>query len=317
MTDNPFSAFWEKLSQKVSAPPIDIDWADQISRMRQSFVSASQAIETDVPDMAQVRDIDIDGAAGPLTARIYTPYAAGVQPGPALVYFHGGGFVIGDIDSFDTICRRLADASRCRVMSVEYRLAPEHKFPAQIEDALAAWSWAAEHAQEWGADAERLAIGGDSAGANLCINILVDASTGRAPMPAFHLLIYPLVQFVDIREKKLKLHEGPFISGAIWNFFRKAYLPDGQDPMDPRISPLFFGDFSRFPPGHVITAGWDPLRDEGRAYAARLANCGVSVSERDYPAQPHGFFNMTPVSLPAREAVAEAGRRLARALAAR
>lgn len=309
-----FNAFWERLGLNTSS--LSRDWTAQVARMRSAFIRAAQSIETDIPEMAEVRDIVVSGWETKLNARVYTPLAAGVAPGPGLVYFHGGGFVLGDVDTFDTVCRRMADASRCRVLSVDYRLAPEHKFPVAVNDALAAFSWAVEQADEWGSDPGRIAVGGDSAGGNLSINVTRLGKTGEGPMPAFQLLIYPLTQFRDIRDKGMRLQEGPFVSPAIFEFFRDAYLPEGQDPMDPRISPLFLDDFSNLPPAHVITAGWDPLRDEGRAYAAKLAAAGVAVSEKDYPGQPHGFFNTTPVSLPAREALAEAGRVVGRALGA-
>ena len=295
---------------------LKVDWTSQIMRLRLSFVRASQAIETGIPDMAAVEDLQVRGGDGMLLARAYTPLAAGIAPGPGLVFFHGGGFVLGDIHSFDTICRRLADASRCRVLSVDYRLAPEHRFPAQVEDAISAFGWAVEQAECWGVDPTRLAVGGDSAGGNLSINITHAAKASMTQMPAFQLLIYPLTQFFDIKSKGLKLQEAPIISTAVFDFFRSIYLPEDADPMDPRISPLFVSDFSGLPAAHIITAGLDPLRDEGRAYAAKLAAAGVHVTERDYPVQPHGFFNTTPVSIPAREAVEEAGRVMGRHLGA-
>ncbi len=309
-----FNAFLDKFG--FGQPGQAVDWPGQVARMRRSFIRAAQSIETDIPEMAEVRDIAISGWDAPIGARVYTPLAAGVPPGPGIVYFHGGGFVLGDIETFDTVCRRLADASRCRVMSVGYRLAPEHKFPTPVNDACAAFTWAVTQAKEWGVDPKRIAVGGDSAGGNLAMNVTRAAMAGEGPMPAFQLLIYPLAQFKDIRDKGIRLQEGPFLSPAIFEFFRSAYLPPGQDPMDRRISPLFETDFAGLPPAHVITAGWDPLRDEGRAYASRLASAGVRVSEKDYPGQPHGFFNTTPVSLPAREAVADAGRVVGKALGA-
>ena len=306
--------FWEKLG--FSRDAFDIDWTSQVARMRQSFIRAAQSIETGVPEMAMIDDIMVDGGDGPIEARVYTPLAAGVPPGPGLVYFHGGGFVLGDIESFDNICKRLADASRCRVMSVGYRLAPEHKFPCQVEDAVASFRWAVDNADKWGADRDRIAVGGDSAGGNLAINVTQAAAAGKCPMPEFQLLVYPLTQFVDIREKGVRLQEGPFLSTALFEFFRTAYLEDGQDRMDPRISPLFMKDFNNLPPAYVLTAGWDPLRDEGKAYASKLAAAGVRVTERDHAGQPHGFFNTTPVSIPARDAIAETGRMVGQALGA-
>ena len=314
MQESSFTSFWEKLGIKRDA--IQMDWSTQVVRMRQAFIRAAQSIETDVPELAMIEDISVGGAESSLGARVYTTLAAGVPPGPGIVFYHGGGFVLGDIESFDTICKRLADASRSRVLSVGYRLAPEHKFPAQVDDAVASFKWAVENAESWGADPERIAVGGDSAGGNLCINITRAASKGDCPMPAFQLLVYPLTQFVDIKEKGIKLQEGPFLSTALFEFFRSAYLHEGQDRMDPRISPLFIQEFNGLPPAHIITAGWDPLRDEGKAYAAKLAAAGVKVTERDYAGQPHGFFNTTSVSMPARQAIVDAGEIVGRALGA-
>ena len=314
MADSRFTDFWSKMG--VKSPNFSMDWNAQVARMRKSFIRAAQSIETDVPEMAHVEDVQMSGDAAHIKARAYTPLAAGVSPGPGLVYFHGGGFVLGDLDTFDTICRRLAAASRCRVLSVDYRLAPEHKFPAPVIDAGLAYAWAVAEAGAWGVDPKRLAVGGDSAGANLAINITRLVEGSELPDPLFQLLVYPLTQFVDIRDKGIRLQEGPFFSPALFEFFRAAYLPEGQDPMDPRISPLFIEDFTGLPSAHVVTAGWDPLRDEGRAYVSKLAAAGVTVTHKDYPGQPHGFFNTTPVSIPARDAIADAGKIVGTALGA-
>ena len=296
-----------------------LDWKQSTEKLRESFFRASRAVERDAPHMADTSLMAIDGADGPLKARMYTPLGAGIAPGPGLVFFHGGGFVLGDIDSHDMICRRLADGARCRVISVDYRLAPEHRFPAAHEDAEAAWRWIVAHAETLGLDTDRLAVGGDSAGGNLSAFIAQQMNRTGGPMPAFQLLMYPLVQFADIRSKKMKFQEsGFFISPAVFEFYRDAYITDAADRMDVRVSPLFAGDedFSGLPPAHVILCGWDPLKDEGQAYADKLAAQGVPVTVREHAGMVHGFMNLTGVSTKAREAIKAAGETVGKALGA-
>lgn len=314
MADNSFAAFWDQVG--LSTAQFSEDLAAQIPKLRQTFMRAALAIETDLPEMADVRDILVEGGDGLIQARVYTPLAAGVAPGPGIVYFHGGGFVLGDVESFDHVCRRLAAGSRCRILSVGYRRAPEYKFPKPMEDAIAAFDWAVREYKAWGVDPDRLAVAGDSAGGNLAIAVTRKALERQTTTPQFQLLIYPLTQFVDLRDKGLRLKEGPFFSPALFEFFQKSYLPEGHDPMDPWVSPLFLNSFEGLPPAHIVTAGWDPLHDEGEAYAAKLRASGVEATVRDYANQPHGFFNTTPVSIAAREAVDDAGRVVGEALSA-
>ena len=289
--------------------------SDQFSKIRTGFFEAMQKIEPDLPQMQEVRDFELQNVDIVNRARAYTPYSAIHPVGPAIVFYHGGGFVMGDCDSYDSICRRLADASGCRVLSVEYRLAPEHKFPAQLDDAVFAFNWAHENATEWGADTSKIAVGGDSAGGNLAINITRAAIAGECPAPIFQLLIYPLTQFIDLKEKGVSFQEGSFFSPSLFDFCRSAYLDEGQSSRDLRVSPLFYEDFSGLPPAHVITAGWDPLKDEGKAYFDKLCAAGVKATYQDYPSHPHGFFNSTGVLKSAREAIAAAGKILSKALA--
>lgn len=296
-----------------------LDWVQTTQRLRQSFYRASRSIESDAPQMADVSTLPVDGAAGTLKARLYTPLGAGIGPGPGIVFFHGGGFVLGDLDSHDMICRRLADGGRCRLLSIDYRLAPEHRFPAAHEDAAAAWRWAVKRAGHLQMDPERIAVAGDSAGGNLATFVAQEMNRANGPMPAFQLLLYPLVQFVDIRAKKMSFQEGGFfISPNLFDYFRDAYIAADTDRMDPRVSPLFApeADFRGLPPAHFILCGWDPLKDEGLAYADKLAGFGVPVTVREYPGMVHGFMNLTALSLPVRDAVKAAGEVVGRALGA-
>lgn len=296
-----------------------LDVRQTAERLRESFFRATRAMEKDLPPMARVDTLPVDGGAGAIKARLYTPMGAGVGRGPGLVFFHGGGFVLGSLDSYDVVCRRLADGARSRVLSVEYRLAPEHKFPAAHDDARAAWLWASSRADMVGMDPERLGIAGDSAGGNLAAFVAQEMNRTGGPVPAFQLLFYPLVQFADIRSKKMSLQEsGFFISPGLFDYFRDSYLSTPEERMSPPVSPLFADEnsFRGLPPAHVVLAGWDPLRDEGRAYADKLAHFGVPVSVRDHPSLMHGFMNLTALSLPARDAIRDAGQVAGRALGA-
>ncbi len=296
-----------------------LDWVQSTNRLRQSFYRASRAVEADAPPLADVSTLPVDGAEGTLKARMYTPQGAGIGAGPGIVFFHGGGFVLGDLDSHDMICRRLADASRCRLISVDYRLAPEHKFPAAHDDCKAAWEWITARAEHFMLDPERLAVAGDSAGGNLAAFVCQEMNRTAGPMPAFQLLCYPLVQFIDIRTKPMTFQEGGFfISPNLFDYFRDAYLQQTTDRTDPRVSPLFADEdsFHGLPPAHFILCGWDPLKDEGQAYASKLASYGVPVTIREHPGMVHGFMNLTAVSFPVRDAIRAAGEVVGRALGA-
>ena len=290
-----------------------LDWKQSTDRLRQSFYKASRSVERDAPELAEISTLAVDGAETALKARLYTPLGAGIGPGPGIVFFHGGGFVLGDLDSHDMICRRLAAASRCRVLSVGYRLAPENPYPAAHDDAVAAWEWSTQRTDLLNMDPDRLCVAGDSAGGNLSAFLAQEMNRTNGPQPAFQLLLYPLVQFIDIRSKKTSFQEGFFLSQNLFDYFRDAYVHDEAMRMDPKVSPLFApdSDFRGLPPTHMVLCGWDPLKDEGRAYAAKLA-----VTIREHPGMVHGFMNLTAVSMPAREAIREAGEVVGAALGA-
>ena len=296
-----------------------LDWSKSTERLRASFFRATRTLETDAPQMADVSTLPVDGADGPLKARMYTPLAAGIDNSPAILFFHGGGFVLGDLDSYDMLCRRLAHGARCRVLSVDYRLAPENRFPAAHDDAVSAWTWVQERADYLRFDPERIAVAGDSAGGNLAASLCQEMNRQGGPMPAFQLLIYPLVQFIDIRAKRLPFQEGGFfISPNLFDYFRDAYIERETDRQNPRVSPLFApeDDFRGLPPAHFVLCGWDPLKDEGRAYADKLASFGVPVTIREYPGLVHGVMNLTAISVKAREAIADSASVVGHALGA-
>lgn len=298
----------------------NMDWKGSTDGLRNSFYRASRSVERDLPDLAEISNLIVDGADGPLKARLYVPLAAGIAPAPAVVFFHGGGFVLGDLDTHDVLCRRLAASSRCRVLSVDYRLAPEDQFPAAHRDAMAAWQWATDRNNILGFDPDRIAVAGDSAGGNLSAFIAQETGRTGALMPAFQLLLYPLVQFVDIRAKPMSFQEsGFFISPNLFDYFRDSYIEKETDRMDKRVSPLFAPDedFAGVAPAHLVLCGWDPLKDEGKAYASKLAAHGVPVTIKEHPGMVHGFMNMTAVSMPARKAIEDAGLVVGKALGAR
>ncbi len=311
MPDSDARDLWKQLAELSG-----VDWRLSVDQIRSAFFRAAQKLEIDPPALASVNDLLVDGAEGPLRARLYVPRACGHPPGPGIVFFHGGGFVLGDLESHDALCRRLADASRCRLLALDYRRAPEHKFPAAFEDAQSAWAWVMARAEAIGFDPDRVAVAGDSAGGNLAAGIALHTLRTGEKEPAMQALLYPLLQLADIAPGRFGLKQGFFLSGAALDYFKRAYLRAGADAMDERISPLLANDLAGIAPAFIVTAGLDPLHGEGTAYAARLAALGVPVTHRDYPSQTHGFFMMTALSVVARDAVRDAGLAIGRTLGA-
>lgn len=258
--------------------------------------------------MARVADATIDGPAGPIPIRIYEPRGL-PAPSAALIFFHGGGFALGSLDSHDAPCRVLADDARVRVIAVDYRLAPEAKFPAAVDDALAAFRAIAEGAERFGIDPSRIAVGGDSAGGNLAAVVALETRKG-ARKPCFQLLIYPATDLTMGMPSHRTMGKGFFLEHETMLWFRDQYLPDGHDRRDPRASPLFWPDVAGAPPAFVMTAAFDPLRDEGDAYAKKLAEAGVRVTARCHPSLFHGFFSTAGGIDAARLALTEASAAL-------
>jgi acetyl esterase len=261
-------------------------------------------------------DTSVSGAAGPIRARLYTPDHRDTEAGSLLVYFHGGGFVTGDLDTHDRACRYLARQSGALLLAVDYRLAPEHPFPAALDDALAAFAYATEHASELGADPARIAVGGDSAGGNLAAGVARISAETNGSRPAFQLLFYPWLDLSSKRESYARFREGFYLTEADLDWHRRHYLAAPDDALDPRCSPLLADDLAGLPPAYIATAGFDPLRDEGEAYAQRLRAAGVPVALRRHRDLFHGFFNTIDVGRAGREAVLEAAGALRLALAA-
>jgi acetyl esterase len=284
-----------------------IDWRGNVEKLREQFWRTTQRLERDAPNLAEIRALSVPGATGPLKARLYVPLGAGPPPGPGVVFFHGGGFVVGDLDSHEMLCRRLAEAARARVLSVEYRLAPEHRFPAAVEDCAAAAKWAFAAAAQLGFDPARIGLAGDSAGGNLAAVTAQGFKRAGDQRLKAQLLIYPCTQFVLMTPSQLRLKEGYMLTQAAQDFFKDTYLSRREDAYDVRASPLLENDLGGLPPAMVVTAGFDPLLDEGKAYAEKLAACGVPTVLKSYPSQVHGFFNMTAVSRSAKQAIEACG----------
>jgi len=245
-------------------------------------------------------DRRIEGGRGSIPVRIYRPGASGL-PVLLLVYYHGGGWVIGSIESHDGLCAQLAADARCTVVSVDYRMAPEHPFPAAVEDATDAFRWVREHAQELGGGPARVAVGGDSAGGNLAAVVSQQCAAFGEPGPSLQLLIYPATDLSRESASYATYGEGFYLTRARIEWFKDIYIPVGERA-DVRASPLRSKEFAGQPPAHVITAGFDPLCDEGRAYANALEAAGVAVTYKNYEGLIHGFASMAGLIPAARAA---------------
>src|SRR5690242_3059290 len=261
------------------------------AQAREMYLAARFVSNPEPPELASARDLSIPAPHGAIPARIYTPKQLRKKDGlaPCLVFFHGGGWVIGNLDSHDVVCRKLAHEGELIVISVDYRLAPEHQFPAAVEDALTATQWVADNARQFGIDAGRLIVGGDSAGGNLAA-VTALAARDAGPKLAGQLLIYPATDFAMDTPSHREPETSILLTHSVVRWFCNHYL-GGADINDWRASPSR-AKLSGLPPAYVLVAGADPLRDEGNAYAERLKQAGVPVPYRFFPGQFHGFFTM-------------------------
>lgn len=289
---------------------IDLPVADG----REMYRAMAAALDLQGVAIGKVEDRTIEGPDGDLALRIYTPVAAGGDALPVLVYFHGGGWVIGDLETHDALCRTLANEADCKVVAVDYRLAPEHVFPAAVDDCYAALKWVEANGASIGVDATRIAVAGDSAGGNLAAVVSQIAKAEKGPEISFQLLIYPVTD-TDTDTGSYRANESGYLldrEGMVWFF--DHYLK-GADRSDPRIAPLKAASLSGLPAAYVVTAGFDPLRDEGRAYADALKAAGVAVEHVNYDGMIHGFFNLQGALDVGREAVKAAAKALKAGLA--
>lgn len=241
-------------------------------------------------DVADQSDRTIPGPAGDIPIRVYTPEGTG--PFPCLVYFHGGGWVIGDVEMTNAICRAMANRTGCVVVSVEYRLAPEHKYPVPLDDCYAATTWVAQNGADIGIDPSRLAVGGDSAGGNLAAAVSLRARDEDGPALAMQLLVYPVTDHSYDTGSYESNGKDYLLTTDMMKWFWDHYLNSDADGEQQYVSPLRATDLSNLPPATVFTAEFDPLRDEGEAYASLLDEAGVPVSHTRFDGQIHGFFTM-------------------------
>lgn len=287
-----------------------------LEAMRRAYRQSRIALQVESAGVADAADLQVQTASGSLRLRLYRPRPFSPHPLPrrlpCLVYFHGGGFVLGDLDSHDRLCRLIAYQGQCAVAAVDYRLAPEHRFPAAVDDALAAVRWIHAQAAELGLEGSLLAVGGDSAGGALAA-VTALGLRGQAPALALQLLFYPITDMAHELPSHQRFSEGFGLTRQSLLWLRDHYLGAQPGKMaldDWRVSPLRAGDLAGLPPACILVAGLDPLRDEGRAYAARLAQAGVPVTYEYFSGAIHGFALMSASAAVARHAIYRAGQAL-------
>ncbi len=280
---------------------------------RAEIAHSTRTVAGTPPAMARVENRTL---AGRIPARLYVPEHA-VRPMALVVYYHGGGWVVGDLDTHDPVCRLLAHGARAAVLAVDYRRAPEHRFPAAVDDALAAFRAAVRDADALGVDPAHIGVAGDSAGGTLAAVVSQLATRDGGPRPAVQLLVYPVTDLSTKHPSYRLFADGFFLTEAEMDWYRGHYLPDNAAALDPRASPLRAGDLRGLPPAIVLSAGFDVLRDEGEAYAQRLTDVGVSVRVRRHAGLIHGFASATGISRTAHTAMREAAGWLGEALATR
>lgn len=284
--------------------PFDTD--DPVEARRRVQVSVDRA----KPYGGRFKSVEIgglDGPAGTIAYRLYRPEDAVESPGPVLVYYHGGGMVFGSLDSHDPICRAIAEAVPCTVISVDYRLAPETPFPGAAEDAIAAFRWVVAHADALDVDPTRVAVGGDSAGGNLAA-VVSNETRGDPIPPCFQWLIYPNVDLAAEGGSIDEFTDGYFLTRSAMDWYKDFYAPDPASRLNPLCSPLRADSLAGVAPALVTTAGFDPLKDEGRAYVEKLKADGVPVEYIDYPGMIHGYLRALALVDVARQTIADSAR---------
>ena len=306
VTLDPDAAAVYKAYQEAGRPPYE---TVPPTTARELYLAGRVVSNPEPPELESAKPLSIPAPHGAIAARIYTPKTLRKTNGLAtcLIFYHGGGWVIGDLDSHDVVCRKLAHEGELIVISVDYRLAPEHKFPAAVDDAITAAKWIAANAKQLGIDAARLMVGGDSAGGNLAAVVALAARDGNGPEIAGQVLIYPATDFA----MKTPSHSEPdtsiLLTHSVIKWFCNHYLSGPADIDNWQASPARAKTLAGLPPAYVLTAGGDPLRDEGDEYAARLKEAGIAVTYRHFPGQFHGFFTMGKLLNQANIAATEIG----------
>jgi len=285
------------------------------AKMRQAILRLARAVDAkDIP-IGKTENRELSGLGAPLRVRVYIPAPINSDKTGGIVYFHGGAGVFCNIETHDGLCRMLANESGCRVISVDYRLAPEHQFPAAVEDSCLATKWVSDHALELGIDPERIAVGGDSAGGTLAAVVCHIAKQAGAPRLALQVLFCPVTDVSANSDSHKAYAERYFFDRATMEWALKHYCPPGVDLEDPRLSPLRTADLTGLPAAQIHTAEFDPLRDEGRAYADRLRRAGVNVRYTCHEGMIHHFYAMAGILPYARLAIRAAGTAIKEALA--
>lgn len=291
ITLDPDAAAVYKAFQEAGRPPYE---TVPPATARELYLAGRVVSNPEPPELESAKPLPIPAPHGTIPARIYTPTTLRKSNGlsPCLVFFHGGGWVIGDLDSHDVVCRKLAQEGELIVVSVDYRLAPEHKFPAAADDCIAATKWVAANAAQLGIDTAQLLVGGDSAGGNLAAVVALAARDGDGPRLAGQVLIYPATDFAMKHPSHSEPETSILLTHSVIKWFCNHYLGSAADVDNWKASPARATTLAGLPPSYVLTAGGDPLRDEGDEYAERLKQAGVPVAYRHFPGQFHGFFTM-------------------------
>jgi acetyl esterase/lipase len=285
------------------------------AEMRQAFLDLALTVDVRNVPIGNIESSTLPGPHGRLPVRIYTPLVPAAEPLAGIVYFHGGGGVFCNLDTHDGFCRLLANSSGCRLVSVDYRLAPEHRFPAAVEDSYAATKWVVDHASQFNIDADRVGIAGDSAGGNMAAVVCQLAKQAGGPRLALQVLFCPITDMTQQTESRRTYAEGYFLDKDMLEWTFMHYCAASANFADHRLSPLLYEDPSKLPTAHIHTAEFDPLRDEGKAYADRLKQAGVKVCYICHPGMIHHFYGMGAVIPYARQAVKAAGAAIKTALA--
>lgn len=291
--------------EALGAPPLH---TVPIAAARKMYDKGAELTRGTPPEPAAIEAISLPGPEGMLDARVYRPSEKSGLP--ILVFFHGGGFTVGSLDSHDSVCRALCVEAHCLVLSVDYRLAPEHKYPAAVEDAWAATCWAVNNARTLGGDPDRVAVGGDSAGGNLAAVVCLMAREANDPQLSYQLLIYPGIDMTCSLPSHTAFADGYRLTRELITWFYQAYFSTDDDVTHWQASPINAHSLAGLPPAYILSAGYDPLQDENKSYAYKLEGAGVPVTYRHYDDMIHGFYTMPGALDRAREAISDSARAL-------
>jgi acetyl esterase len=301
------------LIKKLGRPPIQSLPPDQAKEV---FRRGRLATQPDLPQVDRVKEYDVPGPHGPIPVRVYRGAGtADAGPLPVHVYYHGGGWVLGDLDSHDWVCRRIANAAQCAVVSVDYRMAPEHVFPAAYDDSLAALQWTVANAATLRIDAKRVSVGGDSAGGNLAAAMAIACRDGAGPTLCAQILVYPAVDLSMSGDYYGRFTKDLILTDDTMRWFIDLYIPAVAERKDWRASPLLASSLASLPPALVVLAGFDPLCAEGEVYAEKLKGAGCQVTVTRYPGQLHGFLSNGKLLPKANDAIEDIAKALRAAYA--